>query len=61
MNGDVSPVLLVRPDELRRAGRLLLGVGEHIEGLAKEAAIVTHTRLKETGEAGANALAPVAA
>ena len=31
---------------------------EHVEGFAKEAAIVTHTRLKATGEAGANALAP---
>ncbi|MEX0912031.1 MAG: proline--tRNA ligase [Gemmatimonadota bacterium] len=31
---------------------------EHVEGFAKEMAIVTHTRLKATGEAGANALAP---
>jgi prolyl-tRNA synthetase len=31
---------------------------EHIEGFAKEAAIVTHTRLKATGEAGANAVVP---
>jgi len=31
---------------------------EHVEGFAKEAAIVTHTRLKATGESGANALVP---
>ena len=31
---------------------------EHIEGFAKEAAVVTHTRLKATGETGANALIP---
>ncbi|HEV2129947.1 MAG TPA: aminoacyl--tRNA ligase-related protein [Longimicrobiaceae bacterium] len=31
---------------------------EHIEGFAKEAAIVTHTRLKATGLGGAQALAP---
>jgi prolyl-tRNA synthetase len=31
---------------------------EHIEGFAKEAAVVTHTRLKATGEAGAGALIP---
>lgn len=31
---------------------------EHIEGFAKEVAIVTHTRLKATGEAGAKALIP---
>jgi prolyl-tRNA synthetase len=31
---------------------------EHIEGFAKEAAVVTHTRLKATGEAGANAVIP---
>jgi prolyl-tRNA synthetase len=31
---------------------------EHVEGFAKEAAIVTHTRLKSTGEAGATALIP---
>src|SRR5690606_17290054 len=31
---------------------------EHVEGFAKEMAIVTHTRLKATGEAGAKALAP---
>jgi prolyl-tRNA synthetase len=31
---------------------------EHVEGFAKEAAIVTHTRLKATGEAGVNALIP---
>jgi prolyl-tRNA synthetase len=31
---------------------------EHIEGFAKEAAIVTHTRLKATGEKGANAVVP---
>jgi prolyl-tRNA synthetase len=31
---------------------------EHVEGFAKEAAIVTHTRLKATGEAGAGALIP---
>lgn len=31
---------------------------EHIEGFAKEMAIVTHTRLKATGESGAAALIP---
>jgi prolyl-tRNA synthetase len=31
---------------------------EHVEGFAKEAAIVTHTRLKATGEAGAAGLIP---
>ncbi|MQA88957.1 MAG: proline--tRNA ligase [Gemmatimonas sp.] len=31
---------------------------DHIEGFAKEMAIVTHTRLKATGQAGAAALAP---
>jgi prolyl-tRNA synthetase len=31
---------------------------EHVEGFAKEMAIVTHTRLKATGETGAGALAP---
>ena len=31
---------------------------EHIEGFAKEAAIVTHTRLKATGGTGAHALVP---
>jgi prolyl-tRNA synthetase len=31
---------------------------EHVAGFAKEAAIVTHTRLKATGEAGAYALIP---
>jgi prolyl-tRNA synthetase len=31
---------------------------EHVEGFAKEMAIVTHTRLAATGEAGARALAP---
>ena len=31
---------------------------EHVEGFAKEAAIVTHTRLKATGEKGANAVRP---
>ncbi len=31
---------------------------EHVEGFAKEMAIVTHTRLAATGESGANALAP---
>jgi prolyl-tRNA synthetase len=31
---------------------------EHIEGFAKEAAVVTHTRLKATGESGARALIP---
>jgi prolyl-tRNA synthetase len=31
---------------------------EHIEGFAKEAAIVTHTRLRATGEKGARALEP---
>jgi prolyl-tRNA synthetase len=31
---------------------------EHIEGFAKEAAIVTHTRLKATGEKGVNAVIP---
>jgi prolyl-tRNA synthetase len=31
---------------------------EHVEGFAKEMAIVTHTRLRSTGEAGAGALAP---
>jgi prolyl-tRNA synthetase len=37
---------------------LLAREAEHVEGFAKEAAIVTHTRLKATGEAGANALIP---
>jgi prolyl-tRNA synthetase len=31
---------------------------EHVEGFAKEMAIVTHTRLAPTGEGGARALAP---
>ncbi len=31
---------------------------EHVEGFAKEMAIVTHTRLKATGEKGAQSLAP---
>ncbi len=31
---------------------------EHVEGFAKEMAIVTHTRLAPTGESGSNALAP---
>ncbi|HET7276097.1 MAG TPA: proline--tRNA ligase [Longimicrobiaceae bacterium] len=31
---------------------------EHVEGFAKEMAIVTHTRMKATGEKGAKALAP---
>ncbi len=31
---------------------------EHVEGFAKEAAIVTHTRLKATGQAGVNAVTP---
>jgi prolyl-tRNA synthetase len=31
---------------------------EHVEGFAKEAAVVTHTRLKATGEKGAGALIP---
>jgi prolyl-tRNA synthetase len=31
---------------------------EHVEGFAKEVAIVTHTRLKATGEPGAKALVP---
>jgi prolyl-tRNA synthetase len=31
---------------------------EHVEGFAKEVAIVTHTRLKATGETGAGALIP---
>lgn len=31
---------------------------EHVEGFAKEMAIVTHTRLKATGEGGSGALAP---
>jgi prolyl-tRNA synthetase len=31
---------------------------EHVEGFAKEAAVVTHTRLKATGEPGARALIP---
>jgi prolyl-tRNA synthetase len=31
---------------------------EHVEGFAKEAAIVTHTRLKATGEAGSAGLVP---
>lgn len=35
--GGPSPVLLVRPDELRQAGRLLRGVGEQVEGLADRA------------------------
>ncbi|QFG68945.1 hypothetical protein [Ornithinimicrobium pratense] len=35
--GSVSPVLLVRPDELRQAGRLLRGVGEQVEELADRA------------------------
>lgn len=35
--GGLSPVLLVRPDELRQAGRLLRGVGEQVEELADRA------------------------
>jgi len=31
---------------------------EHVEGFAKEVALVTHTRLKATGKAGAAAVAP---
>ncbi len=31
---------------------------EHVEGFAKEVAVVTHTRLKATGKAGAEALEP---
>lgn len=31
---------------------------EHVEGFAKECAIVTHTRLKATGEKGLNAVVP---
>lgn len=31
---------------------------EHVEGFAKECAIVTHTRLKATGEKGLNAIIP---
>jgi prolyl-tRNA synthetase len=31
---------------------------EHVEGFAKEVAIVTHTRLKATGKAGAGAVTP---
>ncbi|HEY6807196.1 MAG TPA: proline--tRNA ligase [Gemmatimonadales bacterium] len=31
---------------------------EHVEGFAKEVALVTHTRLKATGQAGAQAVAP---
>jgi prolyl-tRNA synthetase len=31
---------------------------EHVEGFAKEAAIVTHTRLKATGERGSGAIRP---
>jgi prolyl-tRNA synthetase len=31
---------------------------EHVEGFAKEVAVVTHTRLKATGKAGTGALAP---
>jgi prolyl-tRNA synthetase len=31
---------------------------EHVEGFAKEVAIVTHTRLKATGKAGAQAVTP---
>jgi prolyl-tRNA synthetase len=31
---------------------------EHVEGFAKEVALVTHTRLKATGKAGAQALMP---
>jgi len=31
---------------------------EHVEGFAKEVALVTHTRLKATGKAGAQAVAP---
>lgn len=40
--GGASPVLLVRPDELRRAARLLRGVGEQVESLADGA-------LRQTG------------
>ena len=36
----------------------LVREAEHVEGFAKEAAIVTHTRLKATGESGANAVIP---
>src|SRR5258708_37319330 len=31
---------------------------EHVEGFAKEVALVTHTRLKATGKAGAQSLMP---
>ncbi|HEX4600418.1 MAG TPA: aminoacyl--tRNA ligase-related protein, partial [Gemmatimonadales bacterium] len=31
---------------------------EHVEGFAKEVAVVTHTRLKATGQAGARAVIP---
>src|SRR2546426_10244250 len=31
---------------------------EHVEGFAKEVALVTHTRLKATGKAGAQAVMP---
>ena len=31
---------------------------EHVEGFAKECAVVTHTRLRGTGKSGADALEP---
>ena len=37
---------------------LLMKEAEHVEGFAKEMAIVTHTRLKATGTEGTGALAP---
>src|SRR5205823_10356781 len=35
-----------------------LPISEHVEGFAKEVALVTHTRLKATGKAGAHAVMP---
>src|SRR5439155_115425 len=37
---------------------LLAKEAEHVEGFAKEVALVTHTRLKATGKAGAQAVMP---
>src|SRR2546422_4368088 len=38
--------------------RSLAKEAEHVEGFAKEVALVTHTRLKATGKAGAQAVMP---
>src|SRR3989454_4824578 len=38
--------------------RSLAKEAEHVEGFAKEVALVTHTRLKATGKAGAQAVIP---